>query len=645
MSFRNTLVLAGLILACTASQTTAAPKLTPGQPIPAGTLETFVDGAVADAMAVDHIAGVAVAVVQPDGQVFLKGYGDAGRGRAVDPRLTLFRIASISKTFTWIALMREVEAGRIRLDTPVNAYLPLKLRIPDQGFKRPIRIIDLMDHAAGFEDKSFGRGTTRNPADQLSLEDALARYRPDRVREPGVLSSYSNYGAALAGYIAARSAKTDFPTLMEREILTPLGMASTTFREPDGGCDGCTAPMPAALTERLSTGFAWSGGEYRPGQFEFTREISPAGAASATAADMALYMRAQLQGGAPLYGAVAAKAFRTPILNMPEGVNGWAHGFMIRPLPGGYLSYGHGGSLTTFFSNMALIPDLGTGVFVATNTSTGKPFAERLPALIVKRFYVAESLPTKLAGDPALFAQADRYAGAYFTTRRAYSGLEAFGALIEDGDRVVVSKDGYLTTRIGSTAHAWVPDGGPGRFRDAWGGAERLVFTLDADGRAVRFPGARGTFSLERAGVLLDPVLFKLAAALTLFAALARIAALCIAPRRSLRGAPSQRRAAIAALMTSGLWLVAFAGFGWWLGHHGDSDPWPNPLLVTASSAALLAAIGALVLLVLTPPALGVRGEEGGWGLRTKIAYTVSVALFLTFAILVAVRGGLTPWA
>ena len=66
-------------------------------------------------MTSDHIAGVAVSVVQ-DGQVVLKkGYGFAAPGRPVDPDLTLFRVGSISKTFTWIALMKEVEAGRMRL--------------------------------------------------------------------------------------------------------------------------------------------------------------------------------------------------------------------------------------------------------------------------------------------------------------------------------------------------------------------------------------------------------------------------------------------------------------------------------------------------------------------------------------------------
>src|SRR5580698_3504360 len=128
-------------------------RLAPGTPIPPAELEAFVDGVVRQAMTTDHIAGAAVSVVQ-NGQVVLdKGYGFAGPDRAVDPNTTLFRVGSISKTFTWIALMKEVEAGRMRLDAPINLYLPEPLQIKDQGFSRPIYVRDLMTHSAGFEDR------------------------------------------------------------------------------------------------------------------------------------------------------------------------------------------------------------------------------------------------------------------------------------------------------------------------------------------------------------------------------------------------------------------------------------------------------------------------------------------------------------
>jgi CubicO group peptidase (beta-lactamase class C family) len=94
----------------------------------------------------DHVASVGVAVVQ-DGQVVLnKGYGFAGPGRPIDPDATLFRIGWISKTFTWIAAMKEVEAGRMRLDAPINAYLPPEDAVPDAPGWRQVELNDLMSH-------------------------------------------------------------------------------------------------------------------------------------------------------------------------------------------------------------------------------------------------------------------------------------------------------------------------------------------------------------------------------------------------------------------------------------------------------------------------------------------------------------------
>ena len=144
--------------AAAATRSSPGARLQPGQPIPPAELAAFVDGQVKAAMARDHIAGVTVSVVQ-NGQVLLKkGYGFASLSprKPVDPDRTLFRLGSLSKTFTWIGLRKQAEAGRIRLDQPVNLYLPDYLRTPDQGFEQPMRVLDLMDHAAGFEDRILG---------------------------------------------------------------------------------------------------------------------------------------------------------------------------------------------------------------------------------------------------------------------------------------------------------------------------------------------------------------------------------------------------------------------------------------------------------------------------------------------------------
>src|SRR5689334_16136186 len=98
-------------------------------------LEDFVDGVVAARTAQHKIAGVTLAIVHRGAPVLVKGYGLAAVGpdRPVDPQRSLFRVGSISKTFTWIALVQLAERGRLALTDPVNQHLPADLRVPDDG--------------------------------------------------------------------------------------------------------------------------------------------------------------------------------------------------------------------------------------------------------------------------------------------------------------------------------------------------------------------------------------------------------------------------------------------------------------------------------------------------------------------------------
>jgi CubicO group peptidase (beta-lactamase class C family) len=260
-----------------ATTETAAPATpSPIAPIPAVQLEAFVDGLVAEARTRDHIAGVAVTVVQ-NGQVVLrKGYGFAGPGRAVDPERTLFRLGGITSTFTWIALMKEAEAGHIRLDAPANLVLPEKLRIHDQGFHRQVLMRDLMNHSAGFEDRTLGQLFERDPGNVRPLDDYLLQERPRRVREPGDLPSYSYYGAALAGAALSYFDTRPYQTVIESEILKPLGLSHTSLREPYPARADLPAPMASALSSEVSVGYLWRGGEFQPQGFEFSTQLAPA---------------------------------------------------------------------------------------------------------------------------------------------------------------------------------------------------------------------------------------------------------------------------------------------------------------------------------------------------------------------------------
>ena len=297
-------------------------------------------------MSREHIAGAAVAVVQNGQVIFKKGYGidRLGPSHAVDPDRTLFRIGAITKTFTWIALMREIEAGHMRLDAPVNVYLPQKDQIPDQGYKKPILVRDLLTHSGGFEDRAYGQLIESNPDRIRPLDVYLHQERPRRVREPGGLPAYSNYGAGLAGEALTQVTGRTMQLLAESEIAAPLRMTRTTLREPYPRRADLPAPLDPGLAADISRGFRWTGTGFQARPFEYMTQIAPSSAGSSTASDMARYMLAILGDGTlengVIYSPAIAKDFRTPLLRPAPGVGGWDYGTMEYALPGAGRSRG-----------------------------------------------------------------------------------------------------------------------------------------------------------------------------------------------------------------------------------------------------------------------------------------------------------------
>src|SRR3954447_5464973 len=175
-----------------------------GAPVPltATDAAAFLDGLLPSAMAIGDIAGATVAIVKDDSLLLTRGYGfaDVEKRIPVSAEQTLFRPASISKLFTWTAVMQQVEAGKLDLDHDINEYLDFKL----EGFGgQPIKLRHLMTHTAGFEESLLDLLVT--DINKLKpLGDALKDSIPARIYPPGTVPAYSNYGASLAGYIVSR---------------------------------------------------------------------------------------------------------------------------------------------------------------------------------------------------------------------------------------------------------------------------------------------------------------------------------------------------------------------------------------------------------------------------------------------------------
>lgn len=623
-------------------------------PLPPAELEAFVDGVVRDAMAADRIPGVAVSVVQ-NGQVVLKkGYGFSRlepRPVAVDPDRTLFRIASISKTFTWIAVMREVEAGRMRLDAPVNLYLPEQVQVRDQGFTTPVRVRDLMSHTPGFEDRALGQLFEKDPARVRPQLVYLRQERPRREFEPGTTPAYSNYGVNLAGAAVAYVSQRPFERIIEQDITGPLGMTRTTFRDPYPARPDLPAPMPRALAADLADGFFWTGVSWRKRPYEYTSHGAPAGGASTTAGDMARYMTMLLNGGSldgvTLYGPRTAQGFRTPQWRPHSGVLGPAHGFLPFALPGGRTGWGHDGTLLSFRSSMILSPELGLGVFVTTNAETGDRLTRDLAGRIVQRFYgPAPTLPEP--GSQWLKANASAFEGEYLANRRAFHGLEKFVGLINSRVSVKVSNDGVLIIRGFDFTSRWLPVGTDGRFRQA-DGWRTLAFEMK-DGRAQRYFTGGGVNGYERVGFFGGQGWFDNLGLLTLLAALATLAGVGLRfGQRDYRETPMQRRVSLIQTTQATLWVLAAFTTGLWLTRTGDIAAiffdWPGGLMLTASSCALVASLLSVANLVLLPFVWRGGRRVDSWTTGRKLRATMTALIFAAFALVLATRGAIYPWA
>ena len=193
----------------------------------------------------------------------------------------MFRLASISKLFTWVSVMQLAEQGKLDIDADVNTYLDFKIA---PAFNKPITLRNLMTHTGGFEE------VVRDiiyvePHKSTSLRDFLIDNQPRRMYPPGEIPAYSNYGVGLAGYIVQRVSREPFEQYVSEHIFQPLGMKHSSFNEP----------MTTELAPDVSDGYRNNTTKPVIG-FEIFNP-APAGGISSSAGDMEKFALALLNGG------------------------------------------------------------------------------------------------------------------------------------------------------------------------------------------------------------------------------------------------------------------------------------------------------------------------------------------------------------
>lgn len=626
-------VLAALVIALIAAMplTAAAPAF--DTPI----VEAYVDGAMRQAMDSNQVAAATVAVVK-DGKVLLaKGYGlarTAPKPMATDPD-TLFQIASISKTPVYIAIAQLAEAGKLTFNDPVNAHLPPALRIPDRGFKQPILIRHLMTHSAGFEDSALGHLFVDKPERVSTLTAYLQKYRVNRVREPGVQTSYSNYALALLGAVIENESKTDFPTYMETRILRPLGMTRSTYRDSYdpalGKRMGLPTPMDPAAAANRTQQLARDGAGWKERGPEYTSMIAPAGGLHASANDMAQYALA-LADPARLEAAGVLKAasfatLLTPGVKLPGTEH---HGFMHYWLPAGQQGFGHGGAMAFGASDLIIVPSLKLGVFVSTNGRGGFAFANDLVRRLLADFAPGPDAP--VVRDGATKAMAQEMAGDWIFNRRSWSRTEAGITVFDAGVSVTPQANGDILfgSVIGDT-NLYEPVGG-GVWRSVKRGSH-LIYAKDANGVPTIWAGT-GTGSAVRASVFQRPLWLLILFGLTLAGATVATLRGVWSLRTTLRASSKLRFADSGTLLAALCWAIGLGGFFTvLLGAVADDGAsllfsYPGPMVWIAST---IAAAALLSLLAATGTFATIGDSSRHWWHRMR--RLVLVVLFVASAV------------
>jgi len=303
-----------------------------------------------------RIPGLALGIVHGDRIVEARGFGVAdSSGRAVTEQ-TPFYIGSLTKSFTALAVMQLVEAGRIELDAPVRNYLPW-FRVADREASERITVRHLLNQTTGLSEKD-GNHVWSSSA---GLEEEVRALGNVPLAHPvGSHYEYSNHNFSIAGLIVEVVSGQSYADYVLQHILEPLGMEHST------------ASHARAMADGLAEGHYYMFGHPFPGVGPLPPSDLPAGLLIASVEDMTHYLIAQLNNGryrsASVLSPQGISALHAPAAPMRMKGFRYAMGWAVGPVDG-QLTVRHSGDTRYFHSAMMLQPDTGWGVVLLANAS------------------------------------------------------------------------------------------------------------------------------------------------------------------------------------------------------------------------------------------------------------------------------------
>jgi len=382
-----------------------------------------IDRIVQEFAATNHVPGAAWGIIV-DGQLAhtgVTGYRDVPSKAPVTPD-SVFRIASMTKSFTAISILKLRDEGKLSLDDPAEQYVPeMKSLVYPTSDSPKITIRHLLSHAEGFhEDNPWGDQQLADTDEQLS---SLIEAGIPFSNAPGVAYEYSNFGFAILGRVVANVAEPGttartaaYTKYVTEHVLKPLGMTSTTL-EPS------TVPP-----DRLAHGYRWEDGQWKNEPLLANGSFGSMGGMLTTLSDLGKYVGAFLAAWPPRDGPETGPIKRSSLREMQQvwrpapatvsraggsvqlNTGGYAFGLRVSQTCQFPTVVAHSGGLPGFGTQMRWLPEYGVGVIAFGNltyTSWGRTVDSILEALAA----TGGLQPRTIEPSPALTAARDAVAG------------------------------------------------------------------------------------------------------------------------------------------------------------------------------------------------------------------------------------------
>ncbi len=454
-----------------------------------------------------QLPAFSISLVDKDRIVWAEGFGFQDANRKVPATAeTVYRVGSVSKLFTDIAVMQSAEDGKLDLDAPVQTYLP-EFR-PKNPHGIPITLRQLMSHRSGLVRES-PVGHYFDP-DEPSLADTVASLnQTSLIYKPETKTKYSNAAIAVVGAVLEKQLDVSHPERVRRTILDPLKMTGSSF------------VVTPAVKPKLATGWMRT---YDGRRFEaptFLLGTGPAGNLYSSVLDLSKFLVCLFHEGKTETGRILKpETFRqmTTALNDADGKpQEFGLGFHVQDLDG-YKKIGHGGAVYGFSTQLEAIPDRQVGVAAVSSLDGSNGVVRRLADYALRLLIAAKDgkpLPAYRMTGPVPPSRAKELIGKYreaggrrFTRINELNGnlfmqrgvfrydLRAaaddgviltddptgFGmeVKLEDGDRLIV--DGIEFDRLPDVPPAEVPDRWKGLIGE-YGWDHNTLYILEEDGR------------------------------------------------------------------------------------------------------------------------------------------------------------------